>query len=172
VKEAKVYKAVKGDQVDELFAIHLNKARLAINVKRLGPGKYMFGTKQILAKIINGKLVIRVGGGYMSAEEFIEQYGKLELLKMMKAQEAAENMGDDSGSIGSGGRRSTSGGARKSMRTDTTGVHGMGHSGSMSMADMKAQMRGSLLNIKTYEGGGSGSGGTNITKGTTNMADL
>jgi len=25
-----------------------------------------------MAKIINGKLVIRVGGGYMSAEEFIE----------------------------------------------------------------------------------------------------
>ena len=42
----------------------------------------MFGTKQILAKIINGKLVIRVGGGYMSADEFIEQYGPMEILKM------------------------------------------------------------------------------------------
>ena len=57
----------------------------------------MFGTKQILAKIINGKLVIRVGGGYMSAEEFIEQYGKLELLKMMKMQEQ-EEFGNDAGS--------------------------------------------------------------------------
>lgn len=72
VKEAKVYKAVKGDQVDEMFAQHLNHARLALPVKRLSAGKYLFGTKQILAKIINGKLVIRVGGGYMSAEEFIE----------------------------------------------------------------------------------------------------
>jgi len=41
-------------------------------VKRLGPGKYMFGSRQIMAKIINGKLVIRIGGGYMSAEEFVE----------------------------------------------------------------------------------------------------
>ena len=41
-------------------------------MKRLGPGKYLFGTKSIMAKIINGKLVIRVGGGYMSADEFIE----------------------------------------------------------------------------------------------------
>jgi hypothetical protein len=72
VKAAKVYKAVKGDKIDELFAIHLNKAALNLPVKRLSEGKYLFGSKQILAKIINGKLVIRVGGGYMSADEFIE----------------------------------------------------------------------------------------------------
>jgi hypothetical protein len=72
VKAAKVYKPVKGDDVDELFAIHMNKASLNLPVKRLAPGKYLFGSKQILAKIINGKLVIRVGGGYMSADEFIE----------------------------------------------------------------------------------------------------
>ena len=37
-----------------------------------------------MAKIINGKLVIRVGGGYMSVAEFIEQYGKIEMAKMAK----------------------------------------------------------------------------------------
>jgi hypothetical protein len=58
-----------------------------LNVKRLGPGKYLFGTKNIMAKIINGKLVIRVGGGYMSADEFIEQYGKMEMMKMMRQEE-------------------------------------------------------------------------------------
>lgn len=47
----------------------------------------MFGTKKILAKIINGRLVIRVGGGYMNAEEFIEQYGKIEMMKIMKMKE-------------------------------------------------------------------------------------
>jgi len=40
-----------------------------------------------MAKIINGKLVIRVGGGYMGADEFIEQYGKMEMLKLMHNQE-------------------------------------------------------------------------------------
>ena len=44
----------------------------------------MFGLKKIMAKIINGKLVIRVGGGYMSVAEFIEQYGRVEMLKMQK----------------------------------------------------------------------------------------
>lgn len=47
----------------------------------------MFGTKKILAKIINGKLVIRVGGGYMNAEEFITQYGKVEMIKIKKMEE-------------------------------------------------------------------------------------
>jgi len=35
----------------------------------------MFGSKKIYAKIINGKLVIRVGGGYMSIDEFMFYYG-------------------------------------------------------------------------------------------------
>jgi len=78
------YKFVKGDEVDELFAFHLNKAGCNLLVKRIQPGKYLFGSKQIMAKIINGKLVIRVGGGYMSADEFIEQYGKMEMMKMMR----------------------------------------------------------------------------------------
>jgi DNA repair exonuclease SbcCD ATPase subunit len=72
VKQVKVYKAVKGDKVDELWCWHLNKAQIDIDVKRLGPGKYLFGTRNIMCKIINGKLVVRVGGGYMSADEFIE----------------------------------------------------------------------------------------------------
>lgn len=42
----------------------------------------MFGTKRISVKIVNDKLLIRVGGGYMSVDEFIEQYGKMEMLKL------------------------------------------------------------------------------------------
>jgi hypothetical protein len=38
----------------------------------------MFGTKKIFCKIINGKLVVRVGGGYMGMEEFCNQYGASE----------------------------------------------------------------------------------------------
>lgn len=48
-------------------------AKLGLNLKieRLGGGYYMFGTKKIFCKIINGKLVVRVGGGYMGMEEFM-----------------------------------------------------------------------------------------------------
>ena len=70
----------------------------------------------------------------MSAEEFIEQYGRIELMKMMKAEEDA---GGDVGSRGSGGARQSMAGA------------------AMSMGDMKDMMRGSLLNVKTYETSGA-----------------
>ena len=100
VKEVQLYKAIKGDAIDELFGYHLNLHQLVLPVKRLGVGKYLFGSKQILAKIINGKLVIRVGGGYMSADEFIEQYGKVELMKMMKAQEVIDDEAYNSGLTG------------------------------------------------------------------------
>ena len=88
IKQIKLYKPVAGDVVDEMFAGYLNKAELTISVQRLAAGNYMFGTKKILAKIINGKLVTRVGGGYMNAEEFIDQYGKIEMMKLMKIGEA------------------------------------------------------------------------------------
>ena len=71
----KLYKAVKGDMVDELFADYINRLNCPVPIKRLGNNQYTFGTRKIYAKIINGKLVIRVGGGYMGIEEFMMYYG-------------------------------------------------------------------------------------------------
>jgi hypothetical protein len=86
--EPTTYKPVKGDEIDELFAKAINKSPYAnLHIVRIKQGQYMFGTKKIMAKIINGKLVIRVGGGYMSVDEFIEQYGKMELMKAIAEEE-------------------------------------------------------------------------------------
>ena len=71
-KEKIKYNVVKGDPIDVLFGAALIRAGCKVLVTRLAAGSYMFGQKKIMAKIINGKLVIRVGGGYMSADEFIE----------------------------------------------------------------------------------------------------
>jgi hypothetical protein len=69
------YRPIKGDLVDELMAKYLNEMmRCALPVKRMGDGNYLFGTKKIYARIMQGKLVIRVGGGFMSIEEFINTY--------------------------------------------------------------------------------------------------
>jgi len=38
----------------------------------------MFGSKKIFAKIQNGKLIIRVGGGYMLIDEFLANYAEQE----------------------------------------------------------------------------------------------
>ena len=37
----------------------------------------------VSAKVINNRLVIRVGGGYMGADEFIAHHGQIELQKLM-----------------------------------------------------------------------------------------
>ena len=83
-----VYKVAKGDAVDqklaEFFASHYCSAPL----KCLGGGYYMFGTKKIYAMVISGKLVIRVGGGYMGIEEFIKVHAEKEFDRMRSIVEA------------------------------------------------------------------------------------
>lgn len=81
--------------VDELFAAYINKLNCPVPVSRLGNNQYCFGTKKIFAKIINGKLVIRVGGGYMGIEEFMMYYGQQELLRIQKRDGLTMGDGDD-----------------------------------------------------------------------------
>lgn len=53
-----------------------------VPIQKLSDGYYMFGTKKVYAKIMNGQLVFRVGGGYMAINEFIEAYGQSEYDKI------------------------------------------------------------------------------------------
>lgn len=132
IKQIKLYKPVVGDVVDEMFAGYLNKAKLTIEVQRISASNYMFGTKKILAKIINGRLVIRVGGGYMNAEEFIEQYGKIEMMKMMKMEESKNAQAtEDKGLI-------------KPANASASDIARRG-------AEIKEKMRQSLMKITPYQ---------------------
>lgn len=134
IKQVKLYKPVVGDVVDEMFAGYLNKAKLTIEVQRISASNYMFGTKKILAKVINGRLVIRVGGGYMNAEEFIEQYGKIEVMKMMKMEESKNAQGYNTEE-----RAKTSTGLEAERRKTQMG------------AEIKMKMRESLMKITPYQ---------------------
>ena len=78
------YKAARGDLVDEMIAQYMNMGDCPLPIRRLGDGFYMFGSKKIYAKIINGKLVIRVGGGYMIIDKFIETYAQSEIDKLQR----------------------------------------------------------------------------------------
>jgi len=89
------YKPHKNDAVDEMIGEFLNREQVSVRIKRLGDGYYKFGTKKIFAKIINGKLVIRVGGGYMTIEEFVKFYGQHELTKMAKHQQHLDQSDDE-----------------------------------------------------------------------------
>lgn len=76
------YNYLKGDRVDELIAQYINGFDLDVPLVRLGDGQYMFGSRKIYAKIMNDKLVVRVGGGYMRIDEFLATYGQQELDKL------------------------------------------------------------------------------------------
>lgn len=87
----------KGDLLDEMIGQYIHQANCPVPIKKLGNGYYIFGTRKIYAKILNGKLVIRVGGGYMIIEEFINTYAEQELTKLNKIQEqqaALEDLDD------------------------------------------------------------------------------
>eukprot|EP00349_Pseudokeronopsis_sp_Brazil_P010500 CAMPEP_0202979630 /NCGR_PEP_ID=MMETSP1396-20130829/85725_1 /ASSEMBLY_ACC=CAM_ASM_000872 /TAXON_ID= /ORGANISM="Pseudokeronopsis sp., Strain Brazil" /LENGTH=212 /DNA_ID=CAMNT_0049719139 /DNA_START=1433 /DNA_END=2071 /DNA_ORIENTATION=+ len=76
--ERKWYIPLKGDAIDEMMAKYLNECDYYVPVKRLGEGQYLYGSKKIFAKIMNGKLIIRVGGGYMLIDEFLKNYAEIE----------------------------------------------------------------------------------------------
>ena len=89
IKKAKTYKAIKGDELDEMLAQYIDKTRIDLPISRIGGGQYMFGSKKIYAKVMNNKLVVRVGGGYMNMEEFINTYAESERLKLQHMDPAA-----------------------------------------------------------------------------------
>ena len=74
-----------------------------LTVKRVQPGRYQFGTKQIMVTLINESLLIRVGGGYMKPDQFIKKYGPIEMHKLRKQREIG-GTDNRSGYSGSGSR--------------------------------------------------------------------
>jgi hypothetical protein len=78
------YVPIIGDDIDALLAEALRKYGCNIPLTRLGGGFYLFGTRKIFAKIMNGRLVVRVGGGYMIIDEFLATYADMELIRIEK----------------------------------------------------------------------------------------
>ena len=77
----------KGDVLDQMLSHYINQTNCPVPIRKIGNGFYLFGTKKIYAKILNGKLVIRVGGGFMIIEEFIATYADAEMIKLSKLSE-------------------------------------------------------------------------------------
>lgn len=51
---------------------------------RLSPGVYSFGSKKVCIKVDNGRITIRVGGGYLRIDEFLDKYTTAELEKSIR----------------------------------------------------------------------------------------
>ena len=66
IGNVKVYTPVSDDPIDEMFAKYVNETGANLEIKRLSPGKYIIGSQQIFLKIMNGNLIVRIGGGFTS----------------------------------------------------------------------------------------------------------
>lgn len=81
-----VYIPMKDDQVDRKLAEFINnypeRSKLKIMFMRESEGVYQFGTKRVAVKVEKDNIKIRVGGGYLSLDEFLDQYTPVELEKL------------------------------------------------------------------------------------------
>ena len=81
-----VYIPVKGDAIDVRLAEYINnfpdRKKLKIMFMRESDGVYQFGSKRVTVRVDKNKINIRVGGGYLSIDEFLDQYTPIELEKL------------------------------------------------------------------------------------------
>ena len=75
-KEVAVYIPVKDDLTDKQLAEYINnypeRSKLKIMFTRESEGVYEFGTKRVYVKAEKDRINVRVGGGYLSIDEFID----------------------------------------------------------------------------------------------------
>mmetsp|Transcript_27529 Transcript_27529/g.49637 ORF Transcript_27529/g.49637 Transcript_27529/m.49637 type:complete len:604 (-) Transcript_27529:70-1881(-) len=102
-----IYKPAKGDLVDEALAQYLSERSEKVPVPFIRESKdvYSFGTKRIFVRVDQGKISVRVGGGFMPIEDFISVYSKAELEKfeLRAAQRSPTNVSKMIGRLASSG---------------------------------------------------------------------
>ena len=73
-----IYVPFKNDPIDKKLAEYINnypdKNKLKIMFLRESEGIYQFGTKRVAVRVDQDKINIRVGGGYLAIDEFLDQY--------------------------------------------------------------------------------------------------
>ena len=81
-----VYIPVKSDTIDTKLAEYINnypdRQKLKIMFMRESSGVYEFGQRRVHVKVEKGKILIKVGGGFLSIDEFLDQYTPVELERL------------------------------------------------------------------------------------------
>ena len=81
-----IYVPIKDDLVDKAMAEFINnypdRNKLKIMFMRETQGVYSFGSKRVNVRMEKGRIYIRVGGGYLSIDEFLDQHTAVELEKL------------------------------------------------------------------------------------------
>ena len=83
-----VYIPVKGDAVDKTLSEYINnypdRRKLKVMFLRMQEGVYEFGTRRVQVKVERNQLLVKVGGGWLQIDEFLDQYIPVELERYEK----------------------------------------------------------------------------------------
>ena len=78
-----IYIPVREDPVDKKLAEYINnypdRSKLKIMFMRESSGIYQFGSRKIYVRVEKDRIIIRVGGGYLTIDEFLDIYTPIEL---------------------------------------------------------------------------------------------
>ena len=81
-----IYIPYKDCPVDNKLAEYINSyqdpKKLKIMFMRESAGVYEFGSRRVMVKVERGSIQIKVGGGFLSIDEFIDQYTPVELERL------------------------------------------------------------------------------------------
>lgn len=82
-----IYVPIREDPLDVKLAEYINnypdRAKLKIMFMRESAGVYAFGSKRINVEVMQDRIKVRIGGGYLSIDEFIDQYTPTEVEKQL-----------------------------------------------------------------------------------------
>lgn len=77
-EEGVSYKPITSDPLDVKLGSYINRAPLGLrskmNFQRESEGVYRYQRKRVFMKIEGESIVIRVGGGYLTMDEFVQIY--------------------------------------------------------------------------------------------------
>lgn len=87
-KQRVFYIPARGDFIDNQLANYLNSSLTPCEVPfvRIEPGIYLFGTKRVVLKVENVGICIRVGGGFIKLEDFINNQTQFEVGKLKERE--------------------------------------------------------------------------------------
>lgn len=78
-----IYIPVREDPIDKRLAEYINnypdRSKLKIMFMRESSGIYQFGSRKIYVRVEKDRIIIRVGGGYLTIDEFLDIYTPIEL---------------------------------------------------------------------------------------------
>jgi hypothetical protein len=87
-EKSAIYVPVRDDPIDRRLAEYLNSVsdpnKLKVLFIRESEGVYQFGNKRVYVKVEMDKVMIRVGGGYLSIDEFLEKHVPIELERIAR----------------------------------------------------------------------------------------